>query len=67
LPIPLRVLFIEDSEDDAKLQVRLLRQGGYDVFHERVDSAESLTQALEKPWDIVISVIRCPISAERTH
>jgi hypothetical protein len=47
--------------------VRLLRQGGYDVFHERVDSAESLTQALEKPWDIVISVIRCPMSAERTH
>jgi len=57
---PLRVLFIEDSEDDARLQVRLLRQAGYDVFHERVDSVESLTQALEKAWDIVISDYSMP-------
>jgi len=60
VPTPLRVLFIEDSEDDARLQVRLLRQGGYDVFHERVDSVESLTQALEKAWDIVISDYSMP-------
>ena len=29
MPTPLRVLFIEDSEDDATLQVRLLRQAGF--------------------------------------
>jgi two-component system sensor histidine kinase UhpB len=55
VPTPLRVLFIEDSEDDATLQVRLLRQAGYDVLHERVDSPRNLELALEKPWDIIIS------------
>jgi len=55
VPTPLRVLFIEDSEDDAALQVRLLRQAGYDVLHERVDSPNGLELALEKPWDIIIS------------
>jgi two-component system cell cycle sensor histidine kinase/response regulator CckA len=60
VPIPLRVLFVEDSEDDAALQVRLLRQAGYDVLHERVDSQESLAQALGKLWDIVISDYSMP-------
>jgi two-component system cell cycle sensor histidine kinase/response regulator CckA len=57
---PLRVLFIEDSEDDAKLQVRLLGQGGYDVAHERVDSRESLLLALDKQWDVIISDYSMP-------
>ena len=60
MPIPLRVLFIEDSEDDAALQVRLLRQAGYEVKHQRVDSPEFLLAALEKPWDIVISDYSMP-------
>jgi two-component system, cell cycle sensor histidine kinase and response regulator CckA len=55
VPAPLRVLFIEDSEDDAELQIRLLRQAGYDVLHERVDSPQNLALALERPWDIIIS------------
>ena len=37
MPIPLRVLFIEDSEDDAALQVRLLAQAGYDVAVRELD------------------------------
>ena len=60
MPTPLRVLFIEDSEDDTALQVRLLGQAGYEVFYERVDSRESLVQALERPWDIVISDYSMP-------
>jgi signal transduction histidine kinase len=60
LPFPLRVLFIEDSEDDAALQVRLLRQAGYDVLHKRVDSPETLALALERAWDIVISDYSMP-------
>jgi len=60
VPTPLRVLFIEDSEDDAKLQVRLLGQGGYDVFYERVDSPDGLLQSLEKVWDIIISDYSMP-------
>ena len=60
MPIPLRVLFIEDSEDDASLQVRLLAQAGYDVFYERVDSPETLLQSLDKPWDVIISDYSMP-------
>jgi signal transduction histidine kinase len=57
---PLRVLFVEDSEDDAALQVRLLRQAGYEVAYTRVQSAEELKTALQKPWDIVISDYSMP-------
>jgi hypothetical protein len=34
--IPLRLLMIEDSEDDALLVVRELKFGGYDVEYKRV-------------------------------
>jgi DNA-binding NtrC family response regulator len=54
--IPLRVLVIEDSEDDAALLLRELRRGGYDVSHERVDTAAAMTAALDKQeWDLVVS------------
>ena len=60
MPTPLRVLFIEDSEDDVALQVRLLRQAGYDVAYSRVQSADELRTALQRPWDIVISDYSMP-------
>lgn len=60
MPTPLRVLFIEDSEDDATIQVRLLRQAGYDVAYACVQSAEELKAALKNPWDIVISDYSMP-------
>ena len=60
MPIPLRVLFIEDSEDDATLQVRMLAKAGYDVMHERVDSEECLSKALQRTWDIIISDYSMP-------
>src|SRR5712664_3481944 len=53
--VPLRVLMIEDSEDDAALQLRTLGHGGYEVDFERVASAEGLGQALDKKWDMIIS------------
>src|ERR671916_471617 len=36
---PLRVLLVEDSEDDALLLLRVLRRGGFDPTWERVDTA----------------------------
>lgn len=50
-----RLLIIEDSEDDAALLLLLMRQAGYKVQSERVDSGETLARALDKSWDIVIS------------
>lgn len=44
--IPLKLLIIEDSEDDALLAIRVLRQAGYDVTATRVDTAEQLSEAL---------------------
>lgn len=58
---PLRVLIIEDSEDDALLVVRNLRRGGYDPTFERVETAEAMTAALNRQiWDILISDYSMP-------
>lgn len=57
----LRVLIVEDSENDALLLVRALRRAGYDVAHERVDTAEAMMAALARHgWDIVISDYSMP-------
>lgn len=53
--LPLRLLLVEDSADDAALIVRHLQQGGYDVAFERVDSPDALSRAIEQGgWDLVI-------------
>ena len=53
---PLKVLLVEDSEDDALLLLRELRRGGYEPLCERVDTAAAMEAALEEwAWDIVIS------------
>jgi len=58
---PLRVLIVEDSEDDALLVIRELERGGYDTTFERVETAEAMTAALEKEaWDIIIADYRLP-------
>lgn len=52
----LRVLVVEDSEDDADLMLRELRRGGYQVDFERVETARTMSAALDRrEWDIVIS------------
>ena len=52
---PLRVLIVEDSEDDMALLVRELRRGGYEPTFERVETPASMTTALGKnQWDLVI-------------
>jgi diguanylate cyclase (GGDEF)-like protein len=59
--LPVHVLLVEDSEDDALLLQRALRAHAEPVEAERVDSAEALTNALARtPWDIVISDFQLP-------
>jgi len=58
---PLRVLIVEDSEDDALLVLRELNRGGYNTTFERVETAEAMTAALNKQaWDIIISDYHLP-------
>jgi len=53
---PLRLLIVEDSQDDAMLLLRELTRGGFEVVHERVDTADALTSALAREeWDLVVS------------
>src|SRR5579884_1474710 len=58
---PLRVLFIEDSEEDMLLLIRELQRGGYDPTVERVDTATAMLAALKKqPWDLIITDYNMP-------
>ncbi|MBI4987848.1 MAG: PAS domain S-box protein [Rhodocyclales bacterium] len=58
---PLSVLIVEDSAGDADLMVRQLQHAGFDVTHERVDTREGMSAALEKrAWDVVLSDFRLP-------
>jgi CheY-like chemotaxis protein len=58
---PLRVLVVEDSEDDTLLIVDQLVDGGYDVAHTRVETAEQMSTALqEQTWDLVVADYRMP-------
>lgn len=53
---PLAVLIVEDSDDDTFLLLRELGRGGYDVRHERVQTAEAMEEALRREhWDLVVS------------
>jgi len=50
----LRVLIVEDSEDDAELLLRELKSGGYEPLSERVDMPEALSDALKRQsWDVI--------------
>jgi hypothetical protein len=53
---PLRVLLIEDSEDDALLLLRELRKGGFAPASQRVDTAAGMRGALDaQEWEVIIS------------
>jgi diguanylate cyclase (GGDEF)-like protein len=56
LRMPLRLLMVEDSEDDALLLYSELTQTAKDITYARVDTAEDMRAALnDSDWDIVIS------------
>src|SRR3990170_3955853 len=53
---PLRALIVEDSSDAATLIVGELARQGYDVRHQRVQTAEEMRRALGAgTWDVVLS------------
>lgn len=58
---PLRLLLVEDSENDAMLLLRELRRGRYEPVYERVETPEDMENALGEadlrgePYEFVIS------------
>ena len=51
---PIRILIVEDSENDTLLLLHELRRAGYDPIHRRVETAPDMIAALEQePWDII--------------
>ena len=58
---PLRVLIVEDSEEDTLLIVRELKRGGFNPIHERVETAEGMKAALStKTWDLILADYSMP-------
>src|SRR5262249_44447462 len=61
MSVPLRLLLVEDSMDDALLLVRELELGGYDVSCERVETFHDMSAALDRDrWDVVIADYTMP-------
>ena len=62
----LRVLLVEDSENDAMLLLRELRRGGYQPLSQRVCTPEDMQKALgaaaarDEPFQVVISDFYMP-------
>ena len=52
----LRMLIVEDSEDDVTLLLHTLRSGGYEVVYSVVDTPDAMRAALEnQDWDVITS------------
>lgn len=57
----LRLLIVEDSNDDTQLLLRTLEEGGYDPVWQQVDDGKAMSAALdEHSWDLVLSDANMP-------
>ncbi|TAK09280.1 MAG: response regulator [Candidatus Manganitrophaceae bacterium] len=57
----LRVLIVEDSEDDTALVLETLKERGYNPVYKRVEIPEEMIDALrQSPWDVVVSDYTMP-------
>lgn len=60
-PAFIRVLIVEDSEDDADLLLQALRRAGYEPEHLRVETREAMSAALDElPWDAIVCDFSMP-------
>ncbi|HXX68959.1 MAG TPA: response regulator [Polyangiaceae bacterium] len=58
---PLRLLLVEDSDDDARILLHDLKRAGYAVDFERVQTGVDLSAALDRGgWDLIISDYTMP-------
>jgi signal transduction histidine kinase len=56
----LRVLIIEDSEDDFSILLRELNKGIYEIEYTLVEDAIGLDNALHQEWDVIVSDYALP-------
>ena len=57
----IRVLIIEDNEDDAQLEIDELKRGGYNIVFEQIETRKAMNEALrDKKWDFIISDFSLP-------
>ena len=56
----LRVVHVEDSPADADLMARALREAGYDVDWQRVETEDEFRRALESAPDVVVADYHLP-------
>jgi diguanylate cyclase len=60
-PRVIRILIVEDSEDDAELLTMALRRAGYAVEAQRVETSAAMDEALDHgEWDVVVSDFNLP-------
>jgi anti-sigma regulatory factor (Ser/Thr protein kinase)/FixJ family two-component response regulator len=57
----LRLLVVEDSEDDFLLLVREIQRGGYHISYQRVENEAEMRSALaDRDWDLIIADYTLP-------
>src|SRR4051794_31089525 len=59
-PKSLRVLVLEDREEDLELILRTLRKAGYAPVWKRVESEAGYRAALTEGWDVILSDYSVP-------
>ncbi len=59
-PAPLRILLIEDVEDDAQLLVDHLESEGLAFDWRRIDTERDMIVKLQESWDIIVSDFSMP-------
>jgi len=60
-PRRLRVLIVEDSEDDAELLLIEIRRAGYEPEYRLVQTRDDMSAALDQQgWDVILSDYNMP-------
>ena len=60
-PQPIKVLVVEDSEDDLLLLIRELKKGGYYPEYDRIETADAMMKAVnDKAWDVILCDYKMP-------
>jgi two-component system, cell cycle sensor histidine kinase and response regulator CckA len=57
----LRLLMVEDSEEDAELIRIELQRSGYSIDWKRVQTEADFLGAIQEPWDLIISDFQMPM------